>query len=106
MEGTLLMLDDRTPHVAIPVQAISDGKVIGAVLSDESGRYRFINLRPGAYQVRCQVLGGYVHYGEEKARKPEGEKAGKNLAAEIWENMEKEERFLRCDFSVPPCLRG
>jgi len=65
IDGTLLMLDDKTPHVAIPVQAISDGKVIDTVLSDESGRYRFVNLKPGAYQVRCQVLGGYVYYGEE-----------------------------------------
>ncbi len=41
--GTLLMLDDATPHVAVPVQAISDGKVIDTVLSDESGRYRSIS---------------------------------------------------------------
>jgi len=27
IEGTLLMLDDKTPHVAVPVQAICDGEV-------------------------------------------------------------------------------
>ncbi|MBI1925416.1 sigma 54-interacting transcriptional regulator [Candidatus Poribacteria bacterium] len=36
--------------------------VIATTLSDEAGRYRFINLKPGRYQVRCQVLGGYVYY--------------------------------------------
>ena len=62
IEGTLLMLDDTTPHVAVPVQAIRDGEVIATTLSDEQGRYQFINLKPGRYQLRCQVLGGYVYY--------------------------------------------
>ena len=62
IEGTLLMLDDTTPHVAVPVQAIRDEKVIATTSSDEGGKYRFINLKPGKYQVRCQVLGGYVYY--------------------------------------------
>ena len=34
------MLDDRTPHVAVPVQAIHDGKVIATALSDEKGKYQ------------------------------------------------------------------
>ena len=58
IEGTLLMLDDRTPHVAVPVQAMCDGEVVATVLSDEAGKYQFINLKPGPYQLRCQVLGG------------------------------------------------
>ena len=62
IEGTLLMLDDATPHVAVPVQAICSEEVIATTLSDESGKYRFINLKPGRYQLRCQVLGGYVYY--------------------------------------------
>jgi serine phosphatase RsbU (regulator of sigma subunit)/ligand-binding sensor domain-containing protein len=62
IEGTLLMLDDATPHVAVAVQAIQDGKVIATTLSDESGKYQFDNLEPGQYQLRCQVLGGYVYY--------------------------------------------
>ncbi len=60
--GTLLMLDDTTPHVAVPVQVIQDGKVIATTLSDERGVYRFINLKPGRYQVRCYTLDGYVYY--------------------------------------------
>jgi DNA-binding NtrC family response regulator/ligand-binding sensor domain-containing protein len=62
IEGTLLMLDDRTPHLAVPVQAIREGKVIATTLSDNSGRYRLANLEAGSYQLRCQVLGGYVYY--------------------------------------------
>jgi signal transduction histidine kinase/ligand-binding sensor domain-containing protein/DNA-binding response OmpR family regulator len=56
------MLDDTTPHVAVPVQAIRDGRVMATTLSDEGGRYRFLNLKPGRYQLRCQVLDGYVYY--------------------------------------------
>ncbi len=62
--GKLLMLDNATPHVAVPVQAISDGEVMATVLSDERGQYQFTNLEPGRYQLRCHVLGGYVYYGE------------------------------------------
>jgi len=62
IEGTLLMLDDATPHVAVPVQALRNGKVLDGTLSDESGKYRFLNLKPGSYQLRCQVLDGYVYY--------------------------------------------
>jgi hypothetical protein len=69
MEGTLVMMDDVTPHVAVPVQVMQDGEVIATTLSDERGRYQFVDLKPGSYQLRCQVLGGCVYYGEEKARK-------------------------------------
>jgi DNA-binding NtrC family response regulator/ligand-binding sensor domain-containing protein len=64
IEGTLLMLDNTTPHVAVPVQAIRGGEVMATTLSDESGQYRFTNLERERYQVRCQVLGGYAYYGE------------------------------------------
>lgn len=67
IQGTLLMLDDVTPHVAVPVQAIRDREVIATVLSDETGKYQFVNLKPDRYQLRCQILGGYINY-EENAR--------------------------------------
>ena len=53
IEGTLLMLDDKTPHVAVPVQVISIcrsdpcGRQVATVLSDERRKYQFINLKPG-----------------------------------------------------------
>jgi hypothetical protein len=69
IEGTIMMLDDTTPHVAVPVQAIVGEKVIDGVLTDGDGRYRLINLRSGQYNVRCYIPGRYVYY--------EGEKAGR-----------------------------
>jgi DNA-binding NtrC family response regulator/ligand-binding sensor domain-containing protein len=80
IEGRLLMLDDKTAHAAVPVQAIRNGEVVATVLSDRwesSGRYEFINLKPGDYQLRCQILGGYVYYGEERRGKRESQKAGR-----------------------------
>ena len=66
VSGTLLMLDGRTPHVAVPVQALWVGpegtEVVATALSGEGGQYRFVNLKPGQYQVRCQVLDGHVYY--------------------------------------------
>jgi len=82
IEGTLLMLDNITPHVAVLVEAIMIRRgeprvhLVASTLSDNGGKYRFINLKPGKYQVRCQIPGGYVYYGEEKAEKPESQKAG------------------------------
>ncbi|MBC8235568.1 SpoIIE family protein phosphatase [bacterium] len=70
IEGTILMLNDITPHVAVPVQAIRDGKVIAGVLTDENGKYRFINLNPGVYQVRCYIPGEYVYYGQVREAIP------------------------------------
>ncbi len=64
IKGTLLMLDHATPHVAVPVQVVRDGEVVATTLSDERGKYQFTNLERERYQVRCQVLGGYVYYGE------------------------------------------
>ena len=63
IKGTLMTFHS-TPHVAVPVQAVSEGKVIATTLSDEGGNYQFISLRPGPYQVRCYTLGRYVYYAE------------------------------------------
>lgn len=60
IEGQLLMLDDSTPHVAVSVQAIRDGKIIDGTLSDESEKYKLVNLKQGRYQVRCQIPGDDV----------------------------------------------
>ena len=56
------MLDDKTPHVAVPVEAISNGEIVGTGLSNKDGEYQLRVLKPGRYQLRCQVLGGYVYY--------------------------------------------
>ena len=76
IEGKLMMLDDTTPQVAVHLQALRNGKVIDGTLSDENGKYKFINLKPGPYQVRCYVVydvskpvlipGEYVYYTESE----------------------------------------
>jgi len=65
IEGTVLMLDNITPHVAVPVQVMSDGKVVDGVSTDANGKYRFINLKPGQYQVRCYTPGKYLYFGQK-----------------------------------------
>ena len=60
LAGSLLMLDrEQSPHCEVTVEAVRDGKVVAAVLSDEKGHFQFVNLKPGRYQVRCQTPNGY-----------------------------------------------
>ena len=66
IEGTLLMLDDETPHAAVFVQVVHGGEEIATTSSNTDGKYWFINLKPGRYQLRCYTLGGYVYYGGEE----------------------------------------
>ncbi len=102
IQGKLLMLDDGTPHVAVPVQAVipsptgEDDKalVIDTVLSDDAGEYKFYNLRPDTYQVRCQILGGYVYYGEEETGEPESLRVGQGKT------------FRNMDFRFAPFKKG
>ncbi|MYI94947.1 hypothetical protein F4083_11635, partial [Candidatus Poribacteria bacterium] len=60
ISGSLLKLDDK-PHVGVVVEALLLGKKNSSqkrstTLSDNRGQYRFINLRPGRYQIRCHTL--------------------------------------------------
>ncbi|RKY03822.1 hypothetical protein DRP77_05345, partial [Candidatus Poribacteria bacterium] len=63
--GTTLAWDN-SPLAGVTVQALrGDGeaeKVVATTLSDENGRYEFVNLMPGRYKVRCYKPGGYVYY--------------------------------------------
>ncbi len=92
ISGTLLAYDNSL-HEGVLVQAeqVQDSglrgevprtRVVASALSDGSGRYRFINLKPGAYRVRCYVGNRYVYYGEEKTGRGEGEQAGKPAGQE------------------------
>ena len=78
IEGTLLMLDGKTPHKTVSVQAVRNGEAIDRALSDANGKYRFINLKPGEYQVRCHVLGEHIYYGEEEARELGNQEIGRS----------------------------
>ncbi len=61
ISGMLLAYDD-TPHGGIVVQAVRASDVISTTLSDESGQYRFVNLKPGEYRVRCYTGRRYLYY--------------------------------------------
>ncbi len=58
----------------VPVQAILDRSgdlrnhpyTIAVTLTDKEGRYRFINLKPGRYQVWCVTPGEDIHSRAEK----------------------------------------
>jgi ligand-binding sensor domain-containing protein len=96
IEGALLMLDDKTPHVACVVQAVTpahDGKleltVVATTLSDENGKYQFTNLLPERYQVRCYTLNGYVYY-----------QAGKKL------QLRRGQSLTNIDFRIAPFKKG
>ena len=56
--------------------SIDNGRVVATTLSDENGRYHFINLKPGWYLVRCYTLGDYVYYGEGKSGKLKNGRTG------------------------------
>ena len=100
IEGTLLMLDDRTPHIAVPVQAIRDGQVVATAFSDEDGKYRLINLKPGTYEVRCQILGGYIYYGAEKGGETQAVGNGEAL------RIEADTTLKNIDFRFAPFKKG
>ena len=60
ISGSLLKFDN-TPHVGVVVEALlleksGSSQRRTTTLSDNSGRYQFINLRTGRYKVRCHIL--------------------------------------------------
>ena len=67
--GTVRMMDGVTPQVAVPVQAVlpaerdTPERIAAAVLTEENGAFKFINLKPGSYQVRCETANDYIYYG-------------------------------------------
>jgi len=84
ISGTLFAWDN-TPHLGVPVQAVRNDKnlrPISTTVSDESGKYSFVNLKPGNYLIRCYTLGNYVYYQgkKEKTRKQESRKKRKREA--------------------------
>ena len=66
ISGQLLTLDN-TPHVGVLVEALSLGESGPrqrrvTTLSDRVGRYKFINLEPGSYQLRCHTSDAYSSF--------------------------------------------
>ncbi|MCC7261717.1 MAG: response regulator [Candidatus Latescibacteria bacterium] len=76
LAGTVTALDGA-PLNTIAVQALytpasGPARVVASTFSDERGHYRFLHLRPGSYQVRCQVPGAPVYYHPEGQRSSRG----------------------------------
>ena len=60
ISGNLLALDNNTPNAGVLVEAILIGEdgasqKRATTLSDSRGRYEFINLIAGSYQLRCHT---------------------------------------------------
>jgi len=55
----------RTDSTIFNLQSsIFNSQVVATTLSDENGEYRFINLKPGRYLVRCYT-GDYVYFNRQ-----------------------------------------
>jgi serine phosphatase RsbU (regulator of sigma subunit)/ligand-binding sensor domain-containing protein len=79
IEGKAMMLDGKTPHIALVVQAIRGSETVATTLTDEGGRYQFISLKPGDYHVRCYTFNGYIYYDGAKVLKVEDGKTLKDI---------------------------
>lgn len=92
--GRTLALDNR-PQSGISVQVVRDGSgsLVDGVLSDEGGHYRFMNLKPGSYRVRCQRWGQYSYWGDDE-----------DVAPCIV--VEPDRPVERIDFHLPRLKRG
>ena len=66
IEGTVLTFDKSAPHAAALVEVSRVGadeeQVVASTHSDIGGDYRFVNLKPGSYRVRCEIPVQSVFY--------------------------------------------
>jgi len=106
IEGALRMLDDSKPHVAVPVQVVSCGTVVATTLSDESGRYRFVDLKPGKYQIRCQVLDGHIYYTSSKDRIASNIPSRQSTTDGEMLEVTPDTSLSDIDFRFPPLKKG
>ncbi|MBC8236506.1 carboxypeptidase regulatory-like domain-containing protein [bacterium] len=116
IEGTVLMLDDTTPHVSIVVEAMiihgndSLNHPVATTLTDESGKYRFVNLKPGRYQVRCQALGRHIYYRRTTKDAPGPFVSHSSLVAGSSEgdilHVESGNSLKNIDFRIAPFKKG
>jgi len=98
----------NTLHNAVSVQAVrinsSTGgeEVVAATLSNEDGKYEFINLEPGSYLVRCHAMGEYIYYGQ-KGKGAKGQDAMRD--GEILQ-IEPGKTLANTDFQFAPFKKG
>ena len=116
ISGRLLMLNEMTPHVAVPVQVVIPhrnnllgySQVIATTKSDDRGKYQFINLKLGRYQVRCQILDGYVYYSSSTNDNGMPSSSQTAIGEEVGEilHVEKDKTLSGIDFRFAPFKKG
>ena len=76
ISGTVTARDNSSPLAFVSVQLVRpaseapapDGtvprppRVVDATFTDEKGRFRFANVKPGPFQIRCQVPGKLIYH--------------------------------------------
>lgn len=103
LSGTLTMLDkSQSPHREVTVQVLRNGALSASVLSDDKGHYRFINLKPGDYQIRCQTAAGMLYYASGAT--PVTSDAGNSTAAAI--KVEEGKPMRNLDFRFAAFKKG
>jgi signal transduction histidine kinase/CheY-like chemotaxis protein/sugar lactone lactonase YvrE len=90
LAGRVRALDSNTPLASVVVQVVKPGTEdqssargpgsqlkladdrvgVDTTTTDDQGRFKFINLKPGTYLVRCHVLGGFAYYSAPVAVEP------------------------------------
>ena len=59
--GRVSMLDDsQSSHSCAPVEAWREGRKVASQFTGPRGLYRFVNLEPGRYRIRCPTPRGFV----------------------------------------------
>jgi len=114
-----VMARDNTPMMAVPVQAVArrrafgEGQnrnvnaaeewvIIAGTLSDEGGKYQFINMKPGRYYLRCGVMGGYVYYGSSSHSPVASGHLGEGKTVQI----QRGKTLTNLDFHLMPFKKG
>lgn len=101
---------DSEPHAAASVQVVrineSTGQeqVVATKLSDEFGKYQFINLKSGHYLVRCYVIEGCIYYHKRKIGRCLATVSGRENAEILQVETGKELRNI--NFRYAPLKKG
>ena len=71
------------------------GTVVATVVTDDQGNFKFPNVKPGAYQVRCQIPGGRAWL-----------EAGRILYVHPEASDDERTRLANLDFRLAPFTQG
>ena len=103
LTGTVLAPDNKSPLSSVVVQVVNvaptneaargkvltQSEVVATVGTDARGEFKFIDLKAGQYQVRCQVPGQFVYAADGKTYQ-----------------VERDKPALKVDFRIAPFKTG